>query len=81
MTKRYIDYIDTDLQQANEKYNPLNILNVWQNKKMMLESKCNVNNVVSFLNERKKIKKGDKNDKKCEILTKLLKKLKSWQND
>ena len=81
MTKRYIDYIDTDLQQANEKYNPLNILNVWQNKKMMLESKCNVNNVVSFLNERKKIKKGDKNDKKCEILPKLLKKLKSWQND
>lgn len=27
MTKRYIDYIDNDLQNANCKYNPLNLLN------------------------------------------------------
>ena len=26
MTKRYIDYIDTDLQKANYKYNPLNLM-------------------------------------------------------
>jgi integrase len=26
MTKRYIDYIDKDLQTANDKYNPLNLL-------------------------------------------------------
>lgn len=27
MTKRYIDYVDNDLQTANEKYNPLNLIN------------------------------------------------------